>query len=232
MPRSPRTPRRSLNRPRLQRLQVPPPAGRLYAIVDEGACAAAGRAPLDVARSFLSAGARLLQLRFKTLPSGAFLDLARVILEEAKSADATIIINDRADVAALSDAPGLHVGQADLLPLDARKVIGSSKILGLSTHTRDQWERALGEPISYVAIGPVFGSVTKQTGYDAIGLDTVRQISRAAAARGVPTVGIGGITIENAGSVIVAGASSVAVISELLAGDPERRCREFLRALK
>ena len=216
----------------MQHVLVPSPAGRLYAIVDEGACAAAGRAPLDVARAFLSAGARLLQLRFKQLPSGAFLDLARVILEEAQAAEATIIINDRADVAALSDAPGLHVGQADLLPRDARKVIGSSKILGLSTHTRDQWERALGEPISYVAIGPVFGSVTKQTGYDAVGLDTVRQISRDAAVRGVPTVAIGGITRDNANSVIEAGAASVAVIGDLLPGDPETRCREFLRALK
>ena len=231
MPRSPRR-SRSLNLPSSQRLLIPSPAGRLYAIVDEGACAAAGRAPLDVARAFLSAGARLLQLRFKKLPSGAFLELARVILEEAQAADAIIIINDRADVAALSDAPGLHVGQTDLRPLDARKVIGPTKILGLSTHTRDQWGQALREPITYLAIGPVFGSVTKQTGYDAVGLDTVRQISREAAVSGVPTVAIGGITRGNANSVIEAGAASVAVIGDLLSGDPETRCREFLRVLE
>ena len=102
----------------------------------------------------------------------------------------------------------------------------------MSTHTREQWEQALREPISYVAIGPVFGSVTKQTGYDAIGLETVTKVSTAAAARGLPVVAIGGITIENAVSVIEAGAASVAVISDLLKGDPEARCREFLRALK
>jgi len=205
---------------------------KLYAIVDADACAAAGRAPIDVVRAFLSAGARLLQLRFKEMPSGAFLDLARAILEDASAAAATIIINDRADIAALADAPGLHVGQTDLSPADARTVIGPSRILGLSTHTREQWEQALREPISYVAIGPVFGSVTKQTGYDAIGLETVRQVSTAAAACGVPAVAIGGITIGNAISVIEAGAASVAVIGDLLRGNPEARCREFLRALK
>jgi thiamine-phosphate pyrophosphorylase len=78
----------------------------------------------------------------------------------------------------------------------------------------------------------VFGSVTKQTGYEAVGLDAVRRVSRAATADGVPTVAIGGITIDNAISVIEAGAASVAVISDLLKGDPESRCREFLRALK
>jgi thiamine-phosphate pyrophosphorylase len=83
-----------------------------------------------------------------------------------------------------------------------------------------------------VAIGPVFGSVTKQTGYDAIGLETVREVSTEAAGSGVPTVAIGGITIDNAISVIEAGAASVAVISDLLHGAPEARCREFLRALK
>jgi thiamine-phosphate pyrophosphorylase len=166
------------------------------------------------------------------MPSGAFLDLARAILEEASAAAATIIINDRADIAALADAPGLHVGQTDLSPADARTVIGPSRILGLSTHTREQWEHALREPISYVAIGPVFGSVTKQTGYDAIGLSTVTQVATAAAASGLPTVAIGGITIVNAVSVIDAGAASVAVISDLLKGHPENRCREFLRALE
>jgi thiamine-phosphate pyrophosphorylase len=164
--------------------------------------------------------------------SGAFLDLARTILEDANAAGAMVIINDRADITTLAEAPGLHIGQTDLSPADARTVIGPSSILGLSTHTREQWKQALGEPISYVAIGPVFGSVTKQTGYDAIGLTTVTQVATAASAKGLPTVAIGGITIENAVSVIGAGAASVAVISDLLEGDPEKRCREFLHALE
>ena len=154
------------------------------------------------------------------------------MLEDANAADATVIINDRADITALSNAPGLHVGQSDLSPEDARAVIGPAPILGLSTHTREQWEQAIREPISYVAIGPVFGSVTKQTGYDAIGLSTVTRVATAASAKGLPTVAIGGITIENAVSVIDAGAASVAIIGDLLKGDPEARCRQFVQALK
>jgi thiamine-phosphate pyrophosphorylase len=157
-----------------------------------------------VARAFLSAGAQWLQLRCKDMPSGAFLDLASAVVSEAASTGATVIVNDRADIARLSAAHGLHVGQTDLSPADSRTVIGSSAILGLSTHTKAQWEAALLEPISYLAIGPAFGTGTKETGYSAVGLDIV-----AAAAR----------------------AASVAVISDLLKGDPETRCREFLRVL-
>jgi thiamine-phosphate pyrophosphorylase len=204
----------------------------LYAIVDANACAAIGRAPLDVARAFLIAGARWLQLRCKDMASGAFLDLANHTLEHSRAAGATLIINDRADVAALSGADGLHVGQDDLTPADSRVVIGASPILGLSTHTREQWESAVHEPISYIAIGPAFGTGTKATGYDAIGLDVIARAAAAGAAHGLPTVAIGGITIDNAAAVIEAGAASVAVISDLLNGDPEARCRAFLRTLQ
>jgi thiamine-phosphate pyrophosphorylase len=208
-----------------------PSLPELYAIVDAEVCAAAGRAPVDVARAFFNGGARWLQLRCKDMPSGPFLDLAETIQEDADAAGATLIINDRADITVLSGAPGLHVGQGDLTPRDARTVIGASRILGLSTHSREQWEGALAEPISYLAIGPTFGSATKHTGYEAIGLAIVRQASAAATARGLPVVAIGGITLDNARSVIEAGAASVAVISDLLNGDPESRCQAFVRRL-
>ncbi len=194
-------------------------------------CTRAGRAPVDVACAFLAGGARWLQLRAKAIGGGAFLDLANAILQDTNAAGGTLIINDRADIAALSGAPGLHVGQDDLTPADARTVIGVEAILGLSTHTPEQWERAVREPISYMAIGPVFGTGTKDTGYQAIGLETVRRASEAAARQGLPTVAIGGITLENAASVIAAGAASVAVITDLLKGDPEVRCRSFVQAL-
>ena len=219
MPRSPRPPL-SLNLP------------RLYAIVDADACAREGRAPVDVARAFLSAGARLIQLRCKSWGSAAFLDLATLIVDDANRADAAVIVNDRADVAALSHAHGLHVGQDDLLPEDARMVIGEEPLLGLSTHTRDQWEAAVKEPVCYIAIGPVFGTGTKETGYHAVGLGTVAQAATAARTAGLPTVAIGGITRDNAVAVIDAGASSVAIISDLLRGDPEASCRALLRILE
>lgn len=215
-----------------QHFLAPPPAGRLYAIVDAEACAAAGRTPIGVARAFLSAGAQVIQLRCKAMAGGPFLDLAGEVLNDARRAGARLIINDRADIAILSGADGLHVGQSDLTPLEARKVIGPTAFLGLSTHTHGQWEEAVREPVSYIAIGPVFGTGTKQTGYSAVGLETVTRAASAARAHELATVAIGGITIENAKSVIDAGAASVAVISDLLHGNPEARCREFLRALK
>lgn len=205
---------------------------RLYPIVDADVCASGGRGPADVARAFLAAGARWLQLRCKSMPSGAFFELAAELMDDVHQAGGMLIINDRADIAVLSGAHGLHVGQTDLTPHDARKVIGAAAILGFSTHTQEQWDAAVQEPISYLAIGPTFGTGTKDTGYAAIGLDTVTRASAAAMAHGLPTVAIGGITLENARSVIDAGASAVAVISDLLKGDPEKRCREFLRALE
>jgi len=205
---------------------------RLYAIVDADICERGKRAPLDVARAFLTAGARWIQLRCKHLGSGEFLELTESVVAEARRADASVIVNDRADVAAMAGAHGLHVGQEDLSPADARTVIGALPILGLSTHTKAQWDAAVREPISYIAIGPAFGTGTKDTGYDAVGLRVVSDAAAAARQAGLPTVAIGGITLDNAVSLIDAGAASVAVISDLLNGDPEVRCRDFLRILK
>ncbi|MDP3718530.1 MAG: thiamine phosphate synthase [Acidobacteriota bacterium] len=207
------------------------PFPRLYAIVDVDLCAAGGHTPLDVVRAFLAAGVRLIQLRAKTWDSGAFLDLAAAAVADAQAAGAIIVINDRADIAVLSHAPGLHVGQDDLSPADARRIVGPDAWLGLSTHTVEQWTAALAAPISYVAIGPVFETGTKATGFAAVGLHTVRLVATAAAARALPVVAIGGITIERAPAVIEAGAAAVAVISGLLAGPPEARARAFIRAL-
>jgi thiamine-phosphate pyrophosphorylase len=187
--------------------------------------------PLDVARALLGAGAQLIQLRCKTWGSAAFLDLARASVAAANAAGATVIINDRADIAVLSGAHGLHIGQEDLRPADARRVIGDEAMLGLSTHTPAQWEAAVNEPVSYVAIGPVFGTATKDTGYTAVGLGVVAQAVSAAAGRGLPVVAIGGIRRENAASVIAAGAASVAVITDLVRDDPAASCHALLAAL-
>lgn len=203
----------------------------LYAIVDVEVCDRAGRAPADVARAYLAGGARLLQLRAKGLAGGAFLDLAAELVDEARQADARVIVNDRADLAALSRAAGVHLGQDDLGAADARRIVGPGALLGVSTHTVDQIVRALSEPISYLAIGPVFSTTTKATGYDAVGLGMVGDASRRAAACDLPVVAIGGITLATARSVRDAGAASVAIITDLLAGDPERQVRQYLAVL-
>jgi thiamine-phosphate pyrophosphorylase len=203
---------------------------RLHAIVDVDASTRAGLIPLEVARAFLAGGARLLQVRAKTLGSRAFVELADACVSAARPCNASIIINDRVDIARLSGAAGVHLGQDDLSPTAARRLLGDRAIVGASTHTVQQIEATLREPVSYVAIGPVFSTASKDTGYDAVGLTLVSTAARLAGQ--VPVVAIGGITLDNASSVIAAGAASVAVIGDLLAGgDPERRTRAFLQRL-
>jgi thiamine-phosphate pyrophosphorylase len=204
----------------------------LNAIVDVEAAERFGWTPTDLARAFLAGGARFLQLRAKHLAGAAFLDTAKAIVELARQFDAMVIVNDRADIARLSGADGVHVGQEDLSPRAVRQVVGADAVVGLSTHTVEQFERALEEPISYVATGPVFGTTTKHTGYEAIGLERVAAAARRATARRLPLVAIGGITLERAASVVAAGATSVAVIGDLLAtADPEGQTRHYLRIL-
>lgn len=174
-----------------------------------------------------------LQIRAKTAASGRVLDLAASIVAMARASGAMVIVNDRADIARLAGAGGVHVGQDDLAPADVRSIVGDHAIVGLSTHTTAQIESAVQQPVTYVAIGPVFGSTSKKTGYEAIGLDAVRSAAACARTAGLPLVAIGGITLERAAAVIEAGAASVAVISDLLAtADPAGRTREYLRRLE
>jgi thiamine-phosphate pyrophosphorylase len=184
-----------------------------------------GWRPVDLARAFLDGGARFLQLRAKALPSAALLETAAAIAEAARAAGAIFIVNDRADIAVLAGADGVHVGQDDLAPRAVRLVVGRDAVIGLSTHTEAQIERSAVEPVTYIAIGPVFDTSSKASSYTPVGLDMVRRAART----GKPVVAIGGITIDNAVSVLEAGATSVAVIGNLLAGrDPEGQTRRFL----
>ena len=204
----------------------------LCAIVDAEAAARAGWKPLDLARAFIDGGARFLQLRAKSMPGAELLATATAIVQLAHARGALVIVNDRADIARLSGADGVHVGQDDLAPAAVRAIVGPDAVVGLSTHTVEQLEQAVVEPVSYVAIGPVFGTTTKDTGYAQVGLDMVRDAARRTGAQGLPLVAIGGITRENARSVMQAGADAVAVIGDLVAGgDPERRVRLFLNVI-
>jgi thiamine-phosphate pyrophosphorylase len=143
---------------------------------------------------------------------------------------ARIIVNDRVDVGLMAGAAGVHLGQDDLPPADSRRLLGPDGIIGFSTHSVAQVEIAMREPISYIAVGPVFGTPTKHTGYDAVGLELVSAAARLAG--GVPVVAIGGITLETAESVLAAGATAVAVIGDLLIDrHPGARVAAYLRAL-
>jgi thiamine-phosphate pyrophosphorylase len=203
---------------------------KLYAIVDVEVCARAAWAPRDLARAYLAGGARLLQLRAKHLGGAAFRDLATSIVDDARGAQARVVVNDRADIAVLSGAAGVHVGQEDLSVEDVRRMVGHDAIVGLSTHTQAQLSEAVAQPISYLAIGPVFATATKATGFAAVGLGMVRAAHALASRYNIPVVAIGGITLECVTSVWEAGAASAAVISDLLSGEPVARVAQFVDA--
>lgn len=195
------------------------------------AAAAAGWAPLALAARFFDGGATVVQLRAKHLASGPLLELSEALVALGWPYGAQVIVNDRVDVCVLSKAAGAHVGQDDLAPADARAQLGPGAILGVSTHDAAQFARAMQAPVTYIAVGPIFGTRTKDTGYDAVGLDLVRAARRLAPA--VPIVAIGGITLETAPSVLEAGATAVAVIGDLLgSGDPASRIRAYLQTLE
>jgi thiamine-phosphate pyrophosphorylase len=192
-------------------------------------CAARQLDAAAVASACVAGGAPLLQVRQKSGSSGAFFALADAVVRRAAGSATRVIVNDRADLAQAAGADGVHVGQDDLSPEEARAIVGDAAIVGVSTHTADQIDRALAGCASYVAVGPIFTTSTKETGYDARGLELVRY----AAGRGKPVIAIGGITLARAPDVIAAGASAVAVIADLLVdSDIEQRVRAFVRALE
>ncbi|MEO5898257.1 MAG: thiamine phosphate synthase [Vicinamibacterales bacterium] len=198
----------------------------LYPIIDIDLCGMRGIDPRTLALAFFDGGARTVQVRQKSAASGALVQLTREIVATASTRAARVILNDRADLARMAGAAGVHVGQNDLSPAEVKAIAGQHAIVGLSTHTRAQVDAAVDQPVEYIAVGPVFQTRTKDTGYEPRGLELVRY----AATRGRPVVAIGGIRLDNVAEVLAAGASAVAVISDLLASaDAEARVREYLR---
>lgn len=208
---------------------------RLYPLVDVDLCRTRGLDPLAVLAAFLDGGARFIQLRDKAASSAARLALADAAVALTRPAGARLIVNDRADVARMAGADGVHVGQDDLPVADVRGLLGTGAIIGISTHDPTQLAAAAGSSADYVAVGPIYGTLTKDTGYTARGLDLVRlavgRLRAAGQERVKPVVAIGGITLERAPEVIAAGAASVAVIADLLTADPAARVRAFLDEL-
>jgi thiamine-phosphate pyrophosphorylase len=203
---------------------------KLYAIVDAAVTLRAGWDPPGLARVYVDAGARLIQLRAPGVDGKIVLGWCRQIMAIAAPSGARLIVNDRCDLAMVAGADGVHLGQGDLPVREARRQLGASAMIGVSTHDEAQVREALLQPVSYLATGPVFDTRTKDTGYVAVGLDAVRRT--AAAAGGRPVVAIGGITLATAPAVLAAGASAVAVIADLLAtGNPSTRVRDYLAVL-
>ena len=153
------------------------------------------------------------------MPALEFYEQAKAAAVVAERSGVQLIINDRVDVALAVGARGVHLGQDDLPPDAARKLLGPTAIVGYSTHTIDQALEAAKLPIDYLAIGPIFPTTSKLDTYPVLGLDGLRAVRRAIGE--FPLVAIGGITHTNAKDVVAAGADSVAVISALLT-DPKR----------
>jgi len=182
--------------------------------------------PIAAAEQILAAGATILQFRHKGFFSRqVFAQLERVA-ELCRDAHALFVVNDRADLAAISGA-ALHLGQDDLTPSAARKVVGGKTLIGFSTHNEAQLRAAAEEPANYLALGPIFGTASKQNPDPIVGTGELRRL-RPLTDR--PLVAIGGITRANAQSVLAAGADSVAIIGDLFAkpGNVRARTEEWI----
>lgn len=183
---------------------------RFYPILDTSLLRRRGVDCVQAARRIVDAGARILQLRHKDFFSREIFDQAEQIADLCRRAGAQFIMNDRADIAALLGA-GVHLGQEDLSPTQARAILKTG-IIGYSTHNETQLRGAINQPADYLAIGPIFATSTKENPDPTLGLAELRRL-RALTTR--PLVAIGGITRANALSVLESGADSVAVISDL-----------------
>jgi thiamine-phosphate pyrophosphorylase len=207
----------------MARLDLP----RFYPILDAGLLSRAGLSIEGFARELRVAGIRFLQYRDKDASDEVLLQRAAILRRIFPASDSCLILNDRVPLVVSAGYDGVHVGQEDFSPADARATLGSELIVGVSTHGEGQLVHAADSPVDYVAIGPVFATSSKQVPDPVVGLEGVRS---ARALTDKPLVAIGGITRANCAAVMDAGADSVAVISDLIQS-PGKSVEEFFRRL-
>lgn len=187
---------------------------RIYPITDRRL---SGLSHHEQCARLISAGARLIQIREKDLKSDELFDDVKKCVAMGIEHGVKILINDRVDIAMACDADGVHLGQTDMRVADARKLLGSAKIIGISTHNEAELRDALTTDADYIAIGPVFGTTTKENPDPTLGIEGFGILRRMISDR--PVVAIGGINAENYRDVLTAGADSVAVIGALYSPD-------------
>jgi thiamine-phosphate pyrophosphorylase len=197
---------------------------RFYPILDPLQIAQYGLNSMDVARALLGAGVEWLQLRHKGAYTRADYDLAAELGRLVQGAGAKYVINDRVDIALMVGADGVHVGQDDLPPSEVRKITGERLFIGYSTHNEAQLRAGEGEPVDYLALGPLFGTTSKENPDPTVG---VAELARLRPLSAKPLVAIGGITRKNAAEAFKAGADSVAIISDFLAGNWRQSIAEW-----
>jgi thiamine-phosphate pyrophosphorylase len=177
----------------------------------------------------VNGGARLVQLRDKQASARTLVSEVNALRSCAETGDLQVIVNDRADVALVAAADGVHLGQSDLPPGCARQLLGAHALIGISTCNLEQARRALGTGVDYIAAGPVFRTTSKPDPPPTIGLEGLRAICRISH---LPVVAIGGIHLDHVPALMAAGAASVAVIGDLIGyADVEGRAREYLNVL-
>ncbi len=182
----------------------------------------------ECVRNCISSGAKLIQLREKKASARTFFDLSKSILKLKREFDFTLIINDRVDIAVLSGADGVHLGQDDI-PYEYVKGRFPDLTVGLSTHSRVQFDRALETTLDYIAVGPMFKTKTKPE-YEPIGLDFLRSIKKET---DKPVIAIGGINFDNFLDVLNSGADSVAICSDIFSREkPEKMVEKYILKLK
>ncbi|HTQ58446.1 MAG TPA: thiamine phosphate synthase [Bryobacteraceae bacterium] len=210
---------------------------KLYPILDTGIVAERGFDTVRAAAAFLEGGAGILQLRHKEHWSRAALGAARHVADLCREAGVLLIIDDRADIAMLLEA-GLHVGQDDQSPRDARRLMGTGAVIGFSSHNARQVCAAGGEPVDYLAFGPIFATQSKRNPDPVTGIEGLKECRALLGETGEkPLVAIGGIARGTARQVLAAGADSVAVIGDLLPAELtslslRRRMDEWQQLLK
>ncbi len=184
---------------------------------------------VEQVRLIAEGGARLIQVREKGISSAEFFYTVTAAIKLCRPLGSRLIVNDRADIALAAGADGVHLGQDDLPPEEARRILGPNAIIGISTHNIDQAIAAAKMPVDYIAVGPIFPTQTKSDTEKLIGLDGIREIKKLIGS--IPLVAIGGINADSFASVIKAGASSAALISAILcSGKPiDTTINELLR---
>ncbi|MBW8890284.1 MAG: thiamine phosphate synthase [Fibrobacteres bacterium] len=201
----------------------------LYFVTDHNLTG--GRPQADVIAAALEGGVRLVQYRDKDLPDSGFEREARAALELCRRYGALLLINDRVHIALTLGADGVHLGQEDMPPEEARRLLGPKAIIGLSTHNRKELLAAQGQPLDYVNIGPMFPTATKDhSRYGALGADAVLELAGLSRH---PSTTMGGIKRSHLRSLFARGVATVAMVTEIsLAPDPATRVRELLAEIE
>jgi len=201
----------------------------LYLITDGRSARSGPAALLGAMEKALEGGVRFVQLREKELPAKEFLRLARALRELTASFGARLIVNDRVDVAILSDADGVHLGGRSVSATDARILLGPEKLIGVSTHSYEEALDAREDGADFITLGPVFATPSKAAWGDPVGVGLLEKV---AASLSIPVYAIGGINPERVKHVLAAGASGVAVISAVLGrSDVKEGAHEMVSAL-